>query len=649
MKKNRILALALPVLLALASCDNNLIEQPEQGGGSGNGSDSADQPAYIVNAEGDTLYLVTPTVEMAPTPALTRAEQETKTYNMGHGMTMQVIPDAPKDTRSLSALKVGTLVRMYVYDSNDAYIDGSMRQYSVGSDGKFTQTGTDGGLYLPMGNYTVYCFTDAANTTGTWATDDYTIDISNKTVTVPQGADAAWGSGTVKVGMYNPNKLTAVLERKCAQISSITLAGDATVSTMGFISGQTCGLLPVKTATSAANFGDLDGTKGTGQAIIDISNAPNTSKAPALSYQLSGPIYLIPKEKFTGTRVVINVILNGYGYYSAFFSLYDDDGNVFSPLAGQSYKVIFNVHSGGIFAHSNIFWDGNTLNFYTNEDELARSESGAPNGPTADAAKDYQGVFFKWSSLIGISPAASNASGSYGYDNTVTIYVPKIQVANSGYNGYLQTSGKDYDKISYDNTTDNAGILYSKYGILNDGNNQGDICAYLTEGKWRMPTIQEINVTNQAAGTDLSSWGETALTSGIGWWRSGTWNDVTSVSPFPTNTEDGMRDLSATGHAHLRTDRDTDVNLPAGGYYNSVAASSTLHNDAGNNYLYGVGVVVNYWSGTPDNSATAGTTGVYLAAATWFIVDSSSSQTHQQPESHGARDYAFPVRCVTAY
>jgi hypothetical protein len=646
MKMNSILALALPTLLALASCDNNLIEQPEQGGGSGNGSGSADQPAYMVNEQGDTLYLVIPTVEMAPTPALTRAELTPKTYDMGHRMTLKVSPEAPKATRSVSKLPANVPIRMVIYSSSGTVYT---KDYIVDANGKLSGTG---GLYLPVGSYSAYCFTDAANTSGNW-TSNYTIDTSNKTVTVPQGIDAAWNSTpvTLSVGMYSPNKVSATLDRKCAQISSITYACDATVLSLN-VSNSTLKSV-ASTATSATSFGDLASSGSKDLPLPDVGSA--VTPVPALSYPITGPIYLLPQSSDITFSCSANIQDQGEKSYSTTLSLVDKDGNATQLSKGQSYALTVNVHSGGIFAHSNIFWDGRTLNFYTNEDGLAVSSTPTLN-PSAAAAKNYQGVFFKWGSLVGISPAGAlyNASGTYDhvytYDNTVTIYQPDNPVG--GYNSYSPTSGINYDQIQYDNTATNAGILYSKYEDQNDGSNRGDICAYLTEGKWRMPTIQEINVTNQTAGTSLPSWDETALTSGSGWWRSGIWNNVTGVSPFPTNTEYGMRDLSATGHAHLRiATMNAKVDFPAGGYYNSVAASSTLHNNAGDNNLNGVGMVVNYWSGTPDNSATEGTTGVYLAAATWFkrADDGSSSNTGQQPESHGARDYAFLVRCVTAY
>ncbi|MDR0891648.1 MAG: hypothetical protein LBN24_03450 [Mediterranea sp.] len=634
MKKNRILALALSALLALASCDNNLIEQPEQGGGSGNGSGSADQPAYIVNAEGDTLYLVTPMVEMAPTPALTRAEQETKTYDMGHGMTLKVIPEAPKaGTRSVSALKEGTLVQMYVYDDNDngAYVANSMRQYSIDSNGK--PTGGTGGLYLPVGDYTVYCFTDAANTSGATSTPSWTpgytvtpsTALSSATVTVPQGVDAAWGAGKVRVGMYSPNKVSATLARKCAQISEIDIApADLAVITSLYITKIGLDKVVTTAQKSGANFGDIaaseEGTETIESLNFPTVNFPAQMLSGYTSYTLTDPVYLLPQSNafdFTCTAA-INDNMNNTKDYST--------GIDIAPLkAGFKYVLKINV-STTIFAYSNVFYDSSVgdLNFYVTQDKTFKENS---TMVTNSSAKQMQGLYFKAGSLYGISSnlniyQPNNTEGTAydaGYTEATSVQLADISEGIQGIAGGTPADNSLLTSYLGDGTS----TFYSS----KDGNSYGDVCAYITKGKWRLPTAAEFNLDGTAKGkkdTFTSSVGQ-----GSGWLRygeNGAFNQARNHFSAD-GTDDGV-----TGGAVMEKN-----NNPFFPDESAIKADGTLMMNMGGNY----------WSGT----VVPGETGV-LSNLSFFYDSSSSSGIIQYAPMVSANNstslsgYAVSVRCV---
>jgi hypothetical protein len=117
------------------------------------------------------------------------------------------------------------------------------------------------------------------------------------------------------------------------------------------------------------------------------------------------------------------------------------------------------------WAGSNIYWDETTekLAFEQNPYEMGKST--------------YQGVFFQWGSLTGISPVGTDWSGS------IPIYS----------NSSGQSTSATWSSIDrYTGTTVDGDELPAEY----------DICYQLTGGAWRMPTKAELpTATATAVGT----------------------------------------------------------------------------------------------------------------------------------------------------
>jgi hypothetical protein len=321
MKRNRIIALALPALLALASCDNNLTaEQPER------------QPSpYIVNETGDTLYLVTPQISMAPTAQATRATEEPKSYDAGNGLTLQVIPDPAVETRGANPLTDGVHVYCVLYDAaNKVYT----KDYTV-NGGNLTG---EGGLYLPAGEYDAYCFTYNQQT----AFPESYIQTSAKEITVPQGVDAAWNSNPYKLtvsSMYSPNKIFTILKRKCAQISKITFEGADETVTYSDIQNVT--LQGVSTEPTTVPFSDTPSVNGAGGHIsIPDAGFTEVSGAATLTYMYSTPTFLIPQRD--GLTFSCNVTIDGNAAnYTINTSSFDPPLSGFE--AGHSYSLKLKV------------------------------------------------------------------------------------------------------------------------------------------------------------------------------------------------------------------------------------------------------------------------------------------------------------------
>jgi hypothetical protein len=172
------------------------------------------------------------------------------------------------------------------------------------------------------------------------------------------------------------------------------------------------------------------------------------------------------------------------------------------PLeAGKSYTLTVDLRTTR-WAGSNIYWDGSQLTF---------KPAGYPG-----VEKYYQGLFFKWGSLIGISPVSQFSA------STTPIYFPDSPTPTTGSaKGWSLFGG-----ISYLNmlTGGSRGAL-DVYNNGNFANYTGDICKYLSEngdvpaGNWRMPTSNEFGDVGGAS-DKLFYWeGNTPLASTIDWYK----------------------------------------------------------------------------------------------------------------------------------
>jgi hypothetical protein len=207
-------------------------------------------------------------------------------------------------------------------------------------------------------------------------------------------------------------------------------------------------------------------------------------------------------------------------------------------LEGHSYTLTVDLKDTElIIAGSNIYWDGTKLTF---------------DGPGASENMQLkQGLFFKWGSLVGISPALTNGSDAYSVDTPV--YTPEYNSGSPSWNTtttyaawndipYVDDNYPVSPAVNADRTehylTDNARNTAAQWNAK-----KGDICRYLSEngfgpgGNWRMPTSADFVVTQ-------ASWG-------LGWWTrlDGAWNDISLT--FPTNS-DGTTVMAGCGGGKFR-------------------------------------------------------------------------------------------------
>ncbi|MDR1527010.1 MAG: fimbrillin family protein [Dysgonamonadaceae bacterium] len=179
---------------------------------------------------------------------------------------------------------------------------------------------------------------------------------------------------------------------------------------------------------------------------------------------------------------------------------------------GNSYTVrikIIKITQSNKFASSNIYWDGSKLTFKPYS-ATPSAEYGS-SGTTEPNAQFYQGVYFQYGSLIGISPV-----GTFSFSST-PIYVPYYGDGKSpGWrSSFAEKNDDDLTGISGAGShgawtsalpyiTDGSSITRDNYHAMDPNQNtptmwnsfKGDICQYISATQpglsgYRLPFINE--------------------------------------------------------------------------------------------------------------------------------------------------------------
>ncbi|MBF0647876.1 DUF4906 domain-containing protein [Dysgonomonas sp. GY75] len=240
-------------------------------------------------------------------------------------------------------------------------------------------------------------------------------------------------------------------------------------------------------------------------------------------------------------------------------------------IAGNlTYKVTVNQDAyQAKWAGSNIYWDGTSLTF----DDVSTS------GPSPH--ETYQGVYFKWGSLWGISP-----QGNWS-DNSTVVYVPDG-------NGYTSDIASSWSSVPYwvrgglISDPDEHYITDVVHTAANIANGYGDICKYLTElnggtlhgRRWRLPTANDF----KPGDSSLNSISPSDNTEYV--WSS--WSSSASGAMSPDGIDlipNGVRKSLALGQPWF----------PASGYRYATNGSIGYYGDAGD-----------YWTSSAGFTNTSG-------------------------------------------
>jgi hypothetical protein len=403
-----------------------------------------------------------------------------------------------------------------------------------------------------------------------------------------------------------------------------------------------------------ASSGTIDLSTGdvTGSSPAPQTFTSFTSDDDASTSQTSNELTIMPKASST---ITISISANTVSR----------DGLSAIPTANKTATLITALNAGAnytitvrlrvpIFARSNIYWDNQKLTF-------------VPADGTTDN-QGYQGVFFRWGSLVGVSPALTEEPESEGtmtddFLPSTPIYVPVFNTTTPTSSTWKATIGNamkddaafpnvksnwtDWATTSADNAASAANIPYMDgsyaksdemvYGrdktyVIDAALNRdttyqgfrGDICQYLGKTQtalegYRLPTSYEFGVSNGAY-----RW-TSGTTSSDGWQKN--------TDPLPANNAAGKAD----GRANLLVATENNGGTIYGSCINTTMGNAVFPSSGyrvvNGGSLYAVGLSGYYWSGSAGNNATRG---YYL------YFDSAEVAPHYSIY----RSYAFPVRCV---
>jgi hypothetical protein len=175
---------------------------------------------------------------------------------------------------------------------------------------------------------------------------------------------------------------------------------------------------------------------------------------------------------------------------------------------GKSYTLSVDFKRNLVWAGSNVYWTaagGGKLTF------------DAPGAALNNQRK--QGVFFKWGSLVGISPAG--AEGDV-FGSTTPVYIP-VFTSSSSKSWSTTNSYSTWGDIAGESVSGSGALNASRFStwLMDDARNtdndyaywkarKGDICRYISENgygptsdKYRMPTAYEFGAkTSYSYGSD---------------------------------------------------------------------------------------------------------------------------------------------------
>lgn len=279
------------------------------------------------------------------------------------------------------------------------------------------------------------------------------------------------------------------------------------------------------------------------------------------------------------------------------------------------------------WARSNIVWDeaGRKLTFAATQRD----------NQTIPASS--QGVFFKWGSLVAISPVGETYNPHILFSASDMTYNSWGSIPHVG-----ETDGKfgpiySRERDSFENYNDGSNILGPGYSSTSD---RGDICRYISargwvEGNWRLPTQQEYDelIAEIGGGEGSVSNGKYPISdpfmvtpnesNSYGSSYNGFWQPEPGRWLGEGATRDGVR-----GAAAELIPGGSSVYFPAGGFRIF---------DPNNNQarLSRVGFSSHYWSGSSASGESGQDAYIINVNKDWAVRSIASRD-----------DYALSVRCI---
>jgi hypothetical protein len=489
------------------------------------------------------------------TRSASQEEPETVILPLGDGTLLEAsIEQTQSSLRGLVNLKTGAHFRVIAVETS------TNRIYTYGD---FVYGGSNSipTFYVHVGDeYYFICISH---------NDETVFDTSsayNKGATLPSFSVGStkdmlwWKSPNITVTADADIALDIKLEQKLAKINLIV---DCTYNERK-ISGVDGSKITVRNVNTS---GSLNLSTGVASSSVTATSSTLVWTAPETPYPSEHPsngLTVIPRESSTITVTLQANAISRDGL-SAIPAAQKTLQFVTALSVGNEYTIRIKLRTPKL-AGSNIYWewyedeDGNpdthTAGGHLTFDPYQEDGSQAPH-------KGHQGVFFKYGSLVGISPITN-------YTTPVSVYIPDgDDWAATTIATYADIPAwGDANTSSYNVTAINATY---KDELL------GDICSCI-DSDYRLPKFGEFGTTNTNWAGNADGWvpvggyGNTSTTL-----SDGTYDVISNGHGYTTNSRmDGVR-LPTTGFTY--DNGGLSVTLGTGGYYRTGSATATNNNN----------------------------------------------------------------------
>jgi hypothetical protein len=443
-------------------------------------------------------------------------------------------PDTAGELRAAESLANGQKVYLSAYEAGTGTLKGTAL---------YTQTGgtlvADGGSGLEVETGSTYNFT-------AYSYYNNTTDTPSATNVDPE-KDLVWGQQAGKAITANDRSVSIVMTRRFSKAKvriSCSTVTDATITALG----------TVTITSSYANLSIPDGvlTKDTKATAITLPVPFNFT--PTNDITSNGTHMIYPGVQVNIASMTVEV---PYDLLSPFDL--SDLSMEFNNLTGGKNYVLEMIVTESRWAYSNIYWQA------VNDEDDPRYPGYLTFDTQDNGHQGYQGVYFKWGSLVGVSPALTPGASNEerNYSTTTPVYIPTYveggtstwDVGSGATNPYSTwrstTAGVaalateiPYLDGSYDASPYGTDNTYAKDSARNTpamyAAKKGDICQYLGKtdpalNGFRLPLRSEF-----WAGT-RQNWNTTTATTD-GWLKG----DGSFTTSYAAGYADGRADFLAT-------------------------------------------------------------------------------------------------------
>jgi hypothetical protein len=520
----------------------------------------------------------------------------------------------------LRAFTDNARLRIAVYDDADAFVKSVIGTFSAGSftlDGGETLDDVTPGLDYTFVAYSLNSAMEDPN--------DY--KVGEALEDIDPSKDLLYGKSTLTTINSGTNTVLIPLAHR---LSLVTLVADASAVSGANITSFSASLEPAYTADMPLIGASAGVVSAGASAAVHTFDFPGSPNDPTVSSD--------PRTVFTDGANPMKVIISSLQVDLGASSIGTDEVSFGFPLAsGTRYTltVALKYSSTGLWAGSNIYWDGYKLTF-------------SPMG----AGSELQGVYFRWGSLVGTS-----ACEAWGVNYT-KLYVPNYNASEpeeSTWSGAVTAQSQGWSSPPYmtppNTDSRTTAYLYENSTPTSYAARTGDICRYIGETGagpkgYRMPKGSDFDVTPFSGG--IGQYG-TAGTM----WRSSSWIEswkyFADLVPHNYWTDEGGEEHddytyawagNPNGINYLNNYASPERGLPAGGYAFPAACPSARF-VAGGQYLYWAGVYIVgelgfYWSGSPKSNAQA----YHLTFGSYYGPLPLNSGATSDPS------YGMTIRCI---